>query len=86
MLVALSCPGGETNATLSRRSHTPEGEIIMKSGNIGKGIAFASLWFYAATISVGQGFFQGVVIALGTFAVSAFVVFLFDSGPDKKTE
>jgi hypothetical protein len=28
----------------------------MKYGNIGKGIAFASLWFYAATISVGVDF------------------------------
>jgi len=32
------------------RIHAPEGEIIMKFGNIGKGIAFASLWYYAATI------------------------------------
>ena len=57
----------------------------MKIGNLGKAIACASLWFYAAYITNGvEHFWQGAVIAVGTFAMSAFVIFYFDREPDTK--
>jgi len=59
----------------------------MKYGNIGKAIAFASLWFYAATIYPHDGtLWETAFVSFGTFAGSVLVIFIFDSGPEKKTE
>ncbi len=57
----------------------------MKIGNIGKGIAFASLWFYAATIYPKDGaLWETALVSFGTFAASIFVIFYFDKGPAKE--
>jgi len=57
----------------------------MKYGNIGKGIAFASLWYYAATIypsleEWGHGFLIAGIMVGMSFAVMS----RFDGKPDKK--
>ncbi len=61
----------------------------MKIGNLGKAIAFASLWFYAAYVSTalvskGTETWEVGVFFVATAAFSVYVIFLFDSKPKKK--
>ncbi len=57
----------------------------MKIGNLGKAIAFASLWFYAATVTPGvEHFYEGGIIFVATAAFSVYVIFLFDRGSDRQ--
>ncbi len=57
----------------------------MRIGNLGKAIAFASLWFYAATVTPGvEHFYEGAIIFVATAAFSVYVIFLFDRGSDRQ--
>ena len=57
----------------------------MKIGNLAKGIAFASLWAYAAFVSKGVAhFYEGAIIFVATAAFSVFVIYQFDQESDKK--
>ncbi len=57
----------------------------MKIGNLAKGIAFASLWAYAAFVTKGVShFYEGTIIFIATAAFSVFVIYQFDQEPDKK--
>lgn len=57
----------------------------MKYGNLGKSIAFVSLWVYAAFASAGvEDFDEGAKIWFLTSIMSFVVIFLFDRGPDRK--
>jgi len=58
----------------------------MKYGNIGKAIAFASLWFYAAFTKVIAQDTSANIIWLVAIIMSFVVIYLFDKGPVKKTE
>ena len=77
-------------------AHTKRRNYYEKIGNLRKGIAFASLWYYAATVSVtglmGAGFmgaglnpiWQGALVFAGATGMSFAVMFLFDREIDKK--
>jgi len=57
----------------------------MNVGNLAKGIAFASLWAYAAIASQGVQLFDEKAKIWFLAAVMSFVIiFLFDRGPDRK--
>ncbi len=56
----------------------------MEIGNLGKAIAFASLWAYAAYVGKGAEPIWMAVLFVATAAFSVYVIFLFDSKPNKK--
>tara|TARA_Y100000031_G_C8117725_1_gene336710 strand:+ start:602 stop:778 length:177 start_codon:yes stop_codon:yes gene_type:complete len=58
----------------------------MKIGNLGKAIAFASLWFYCAFVSAEgiEHFYEKIILFIATAAFSVYVIYLFDSKPNKK--
>ena len=59
----------------------------MKYGNIGKGIAFASLWIFAAIVTPGLEWPSlGVFIVAVMVGMSFAVMRLFDGRIDTKTE